>query len=117
MRAFSHIESILLNNPFLRFIISKNRITEKKNTRHFYTTGAIKNSVACVFILQAAPVCVKELEDNLPVLFYQIIYKELRKGFVGHRNDQENFATPVVEQVLEPDPFIHYESLRFMSVS
>ena len=36
--------------------------------------------------------------------------KKVAKIRFGHRNDQENFATPVVEQVLEPDPFNYYES-------
>ena len=28
----------------------------------------------------------------------------------GHPNDQEIFETSVIEQILEPDPFIYYES-------
>ena len=72
------------------------------------------SSMLRVSILPAAFLKIKSMSVSEVIPKYN---KELLKAFFGHCNDQKNFAIPVLEQVLEPDPFNYYESLGFMSVS
>ena len=70
-----------------------------------------KHRSACRRINQCFPKTSSVIgsDYNNLCLLYQILKKVAKRHF-GHRNDQVFFANPVVEQVLEPDPFIYYES-------